>query len=269
MTDGNAGSGRVITLLTDFGLRDSFVGTMKGVLLGIAPHATLVDIGHDLPPHDIRAGAFSLASAWRYFPTGTIHLAVVDPEVGSSRRAIAFEWQGHWFVGPENGLFGSVFGEVEERPARWSGVELPSHSRSWDSRISTTFHGRDVFAPGAAFLARGDRLESLGRAIGFDVVPSWPDPVLGREWDRGEIIAIDRFGNAITNIRPRGSGRFETESELVFTLRDHYAEVRRSDPLAVVGSASYGELSIREGDAAGRFRLKVGQPIWWYPVDPA
>lgn len=259
-----------VTLLTDFGLRDPYVGIMKGVIARLAPEARFIDLCHDLPPQDVRAGAYALSTAWRYFPANTIHLAVVDPGVGSARVPVAFEFGGHHFVGPDNGLFGAVWSEEVEFDgdppsppvARdLSGLPAPDGG---DGVRSSTFHGRDLFAPAAGRLARGDALESLGSATRLSDVRPWPAPVRDGPVVRGEVIAIDRFGNLITNIRPTGPGRFRSGRE--FPRVDHYAEVAVGDALSLVGSAGYGELSVRDGSAADRFDRSVGDPVTWEPA---
>lgn len=263
-----------VTLLTDFGMRDPYVGIMKGVIARLAPDARCIDLCHDLPPQDVRAGAYALSTAWRYFPMGTIHLAVVDPGVGSSRAPVAFEFAGHRFVGPDNGLFGAVWSEGSECSAEGSDVPpTPPAARDLSAlpppdggagRRSSTFHGRDLFAPAAGRLARGDTLESLGRATRLSDVRPWPAPVREGAVVRGEIIAIDRFGNLITNIRPSGPGRFRSGHE--FPRVDHYAQVAGGVALSLVGSAGYGELSVRDGSAAERFDRSVGDPVIWEPA---
>src|SRR5262245_43631822 len=152
-------TGRIVTLTTDFAQRDPFVGVMKGVILGICGDATLIDLTHEIAPFDIREGAVALESAWRFFPMGTIHVAVVDPGVGSRRRALALESGGHYFVGPDNGLFSFALARD-----KWSAVSIEA-SAYRRHEVSRTFHGRDVFAPAAGHLASGVPLENLGPRI--------------------------------------------------------------------------------------------------------
>src|SRR5213596_810645 len=185
----------VIALLTDFGTRDHYAGTMKGVALGICPDATLVDISHDLPAHDVLAGALELAAAYKYFPAGTIFLVVVDPGVGSTRRGIAAESGDHKFVSPDNGVLTAVF---DEHPPKRV-VEL-TERRYARPTVSRTFEGRDRFAPAAAWLAKGIQLAALGRPIGEIQRLEMPAPESSPDAVRGVVVRVDRFGNLVTNI---------------------------------------------------------------------
>ena len=178
----------VIALLTDFGTRDHYAGTMKGVALGICPDATFVDITHDIPPHDVLAGAVELGASYRYFPAGTIFLVVVDPGVGSTRRSIAAEAGGHRFVAPDNGVLTLAFKETPPRRV----VEL-TERRYARPIISRTFEGRDRFAPAAAWLAKGTDLSGLGRALTSWHTLAVPEPALGKDQIVGEVLRVDRF----------------------------------------------------------------------------
>src|SRR5437667_4359322 len=185
----------VIALLTDFGTRDHYAGTMKGVALGICPDATLVDISHEVPAHDVVGGALELAAAYRYFPPGTIFLAVVDPGVGSTRRGIAAEAGEFKFVAPDNGVLTAVFDE--HAPKRV--VELTERKYARPT-VSRTFEGRDRFAPAAAWLAKGIELVALGRPVGAIQRLDLPQPEVDAERIAGQVLRVDRFGNLITNI---------------------------------------------------------------------
>src|SRR5437867_6090473 len=185
----------VIALLTDFGTRDHYAGTMKGVALGICPDATLVDITHELPAHDVVGGALELAAAYRYFPAGTIFLVVVDPGVGSTRRGIAAEAGEYKFVAPDNGVLTVV---LDEHPAKRV-VEL-TERRYARPTVSRTFEGRDRFAPAAAWLAKGIELSALGRPAGSVHRIELPRPQVDEGRVIGEVLRVDRFGNLITNI---------------------------------------------------------------------
>jgi S-adenosylmethionine hydrolase len=186
----------VVTFTTDFGTRDSFVGIMKGVVLSRCPDAQLVDLTHEVPPQQIRTGALRLASAAPFFTAGTVHLVVVDPGVGSERRAIAIAAHGQRFVGPDNGVL-----SLAARPgaADWRAVEL-TESSFWQPIVSTTFHGRDIFAPIAGELARGVPFESIGKRIGSIVTIDLPGPRRSGNTIEGIVLDIDRFGNLATNI---------------------------------------------------------------------
>jgi len=186
---------RFISLTTDFGLSDWFVGTMKGVIYRINPRVTVVDLTHDLLPGDIRAGSFALAAAYRYFPKGTIHVAVVDPGVGTDRKAIAVRTADYFFVGPDNGVLS--FALRKERIKSIHALENKTH---FLKPLSQTFHGRDIFAPVAAELSRGLAIRKLGPAVHDLVHLPWPEPRHRQGSIKGEVVYIDRFGNAITNI---------------------------------------------------------------------
>lgn len=238
----------VITLTTDMGYADGYVGAMKGVILEISPRATVVDIAHDIPAGDVAYGAFVLATAVPYFPQGSIHVAVVDPEVGSTaRRAIAMESSGQYLVGPDNGLF-SLLCSRDCRTVSLSSKDFHL------SEVSFTFHGRDIFAPAAAHLAEGSAFDSLGTTV--------HDPVLldlltvkdtGTEL-LGSVIHVDRFGNLITNLKPlRLKGRTIVNVSVgdleVRGLKRSYSEVKPGEPLALWGSLGYLELGVNRGRA--------------------
>src|SRR3954462_3802051 len=185
----------VIALLTDFGTTDHYAGTMKGVALGICPDATLVDISHDLPPHDVFGAALELAAAYKYFPAGTIFLVVVDPGVGSARRGIAAESGDYRFVAPDNGGLTIV---LDDHPPKRL-VELTERKYARPT-VSRTFEGRDRFAPAAAWLAKGVDITALGRSAGSIYRLQVPQPQLADGQITGQVLRIDRFGNLITNI---------------------------------------------------------------------
>src|SRR6267143_4655414 len=227
----------VIALLTDFGLRDHYAGTVKGVILGICPDVTLVDISHDVPPHDVLAGALELAASYRYFPAGTIFLAVVDPGVGSARRGIAAEAGEYRFVGPDNGVLGVV---LDEHPPRRV-VEL-SDRRYARPTVSRTFEGRDRFAPAAAWLAKGTDLGALGRSAASVQRLEVPQPEIDANRVVGQVVRVDRFGNLITNIDHR---TFERLADRALDLRigahqvskvvSTYADIAPGEVCALVG----------------------------------
>src|SRR5882672_5106726 len=185
----------VIALLSDFGTRDHYAGTMKGVMTGICPDATLIDITHEIAPHDVVEGALQLAASYRYFPAGTIFLAIVDPGVGSPRRGIAAEAGDFRFVAPDNGVLTAVLRETPPKRV----VEL-TERRYARPTVSRTFEGRDRFAPAAAWLAKGIQLAALGRPISDVQRLDIPLPSVSPEGLNGEVLRVDRFGNLITNI---------------------------------------------------------------------
>jgi S-adenosylmethionine hydrolase len=193
----------VIALLSDFGSRDHYVGSMRGVMLGICPDITLVDITHDIEPHDVLSGALQLAAAFKYFPAGTIFLAVVDPGVGSSRRGLAAEAGGYRFVAPDNGLLTAVFRELAPKRT----VEL-TERRYARPTVSRTFEGRDRFAPAAAWLAKGIQLQALGRPVAQPVALDLPAPKVEESTLEATVLLVDRFGNLISNIDRKTFDRF-------------------------------------------------------------
>src|SRR5450631_3340242 len=202
---------RLITFTTDFGLSDHFVGVMKGVVAGIAPAARVVDISHNVAPYNVTEAAFIIAEAWPYFPKRTVHVVVVDPGVGSARRPILAEAGGHFFIAPDNGVLSMVFDAAPHK------VRVISNPKFMRREISRTFHGRDVFAPVAAHLAKGAQPATFGKLI-HDYVRTWsarPSPKGKDSW-HGTILKVDRFGNLITNFAAR---EFATISTRPFEMR--------------------------------------------------
>lgn len=241
----------IITLLTDFGTSDGYVGEMKGVLLTELPDATLVDITHEVPQHDVEIGRLTLARYWRRFPAGTVHVAVVDPGVGSSRAALAVQSDDRFLVGPDNGLLSPALLVGDARVVELS---IPAYA-------SATFHGRDVFAPAAARLASGARVDALGATVTDPVIRRTPEPHRAATGELiGEIIAVDRFGNAITNLVAMRGGRIEVRGREI-PLRRTYADLRPGEPGAVVGSTGLIEIVMREGRAADGLELSRGTRV--------
>lgn len=254
----------VIALLTDFGTRDHYAGTMKGVALGICPDATLVDVTHDIPPHDVLGGALELAASYKYFPSGTIFLAVVDPGVGSQRRAIAAESAGYRFVAPDNGVL--TLALRESPPKRV--VEL-TERRYARPTVSRTFEGRDRFAPAAAWLAKGVELSALGRPLtSWHVLPV-PEPAIESDRVTGEVLRVDRFGNLVTNVDRRAFERLAAVGAIEISAGTHavekvvatYAEVEQGAVCALFGSTDHLEIAVSGGNAAERLGLARGAPI--------
>jgi len=257
----------VIALLTDFGSRDHYAGTMKGVALGICPDATLVDITHDLPPHDVLAGALELAASYRYFPAGTIFLVVVDPGVGSGRRGIAAEAGEYRFVAPDNGVLGLVFEEAAPKKV----VEL-TERRYARPTVSRTFEGRDRFAPAAAWMAKGIELSALGRPAGSLHPLEWPHPQVAADRIGGEVLRVDRFGNLITNIDRKTFDRFASadakgtiEIQLggqpVGRMVSTYADAEAGELCALFGSTEHLEFAANGSSAAVTLNLGRGAPV--------
>lgn len=258
----------ILTFTTDFGTRDWFVGTMKGVALGINPRARIVDLTHEIQPGDIRAGAFALMAGCRYFPKGTVHMVVVDPGVGSSRRAIAVQTNDYFFVGPDNGVLSWALAHE-----RIKSVRRLEESKYFLNNISRTFHGRDIFSPVGAHLSKGLPIQRLGREVKDWIRLPWPQPTKSREVIRGEVIYIDRFGNAITNFesQPEFNGRsaiceVNARRKARCQLADFYGAVPANRAVAVFGSSGYLEFAVNGGSAARKFGIEIGDSVGLRPA---
>jgi S-adenosylmethionine hydrolase len=253
----------IVALLTDFGTRDHYVGTMKGVILSVCPEATLVDITHDIPAHDIVAGALELAAAYRYFPAGTVFVAIVDPGVGSDRRGIAADAGGYRFVGPDNGLLSLAL--RENGVARV--VELCERKFARPT-ISRTFEGRDRFAPAAGWLARGTDLRAFGPLVLDPLTLDLPRATATAAGLEGEVVRVDRFGNLITNIDQDALARFAADDIEVQIQDRHiarivqtYGDVAAGDLCALVGSSGHLEIAQNSGNAADALRAGRGAVV--------
>jgi S-adenosylmethionine hydrolase len=254
----------IITLTTDFGLRDWFVGTLKGVLLGIAENANVVDITHEIPPADIRAAAFALRAAYEFFPSGTVHVAVVDPGVGGRRAAIAIRTAKYMFVAPDNGVLSLV---LEQDPALE--IRRLENSSYFLPLVSRTFHGRDVFAPVAAHLSRGVPMADLGPELREIVRLEVPAPRFGPGRLYGAVVYIDRFGNAITNLPHKAVEALAGTAREIrvavnnsgLPLCDSYNSVESGQALGILGSSGYLEIAVNQGHAANALGLKIDSPI--------
>jgi S-adenosylmethionine hydrolase len=245
----------VITLLTDFGTSDGYVGEVKGVLVSGAPGAMVLDISHEVRAQDVDGARLAVARYWRRFPKGTVHLVVVDPGVGSARAAIAVASDGRYLVGPDNGVLSPA---LLARDARVVSLPLPAHA-------SNTFHGRDVFAPAAAALAAGVPLEELGAPFDSPIVRRTPEARrLGDGRVLGEVISVDRFGNLITNIVAMNGGSVDVASRSL-EVRRAYADVRIGEVTALVGSLGFVEIAVRDGSAAALLGAGKGAPVLFHP----
>ncbi|MEJ7809098.1 MAG: SAM-dependent chlorinase/fluorinase [Gemmatimonadaceae bacterium] len=249
----------LITLLTDFGTADGYVGEMKGVLFALAPDITIVDIAHDVPPQDVEVARLALARYWRRFPPGTIHMVVVDPGVGSSRLGLGAFSGERYVVGPDNGVLSAAL--------LLPGAEVVALTEP--PRASATFHGRDVFAPAAAYLARGEPLAALGRAHTDPVLRRTPEPRRLEDGAiSGQVIAVDRFGNLMTNlIAPRG-GRVSCAGRDVGDIRRTYADAAEGSPVALIGSSGLVEIAVRDGSAARALGAARGAEVTLRPPRP-
>ena len=254
----------VIALLTDFGTRDHYAGTMKAVVLGLCPDATLVDITHNIPPHDVMTAALELAASYKYFPSGTIFLVVVDPGVGSARRGIAADTGEFRFVAPDNGVLTAV---LKETPAKRV-VEL-TERRYARPTVSRTFEGRDRFAPAAGWLGKGVDLSALGRSAGNIQQLVIPVPEVGEDLLAGEVLRVDRFGNLVTNIDRKLFEKFTHANGIEITAASHrvgrviatYAEASPNEVCALFGSTDHLEIAVNAGSASEQLNLSRGAPV--------
>jgi S-adenosylmethionine hydrolase len=250
----------VITLLSDFGLRDYFVGAVKGVMLSLNPDVTFVDISHEIPPQDIFTGAFTLSQTYLCFPPGTIHLAVVDPGVGTERKVLAATAAGHYFVAPDNGILTYIMEANEDFVAHE--VTADHYFRK---PVSATFHGRDIFAPVAAWISRRIDLHQLGPVLQSPV--RLQIPALKRVQDaliQGTILAVDRFGNLTTNLKLEDISmpfKILADQREITALRKTYGEGMPGEIIIVPGSAGFLEIAIKGGSAAAALNMKPGALI--------
>jgi S-adenosylmethionine hydrolase len=251
----------VIAILSDFGSRDHYAGTMKGVILGICPEATIVDVTHEIAAHDVLEGALQLAATYRYFPAGTVFLVVVDPGVGSARRGIAAEAGDYRFVAPDNGVLTVALRETPPRKV----VEL-SERRYARPTVTRTFEGRDRFAPAAAWIAKGTQLAALGRAVTDYQRIDVPAVDAGGAVLSGMVLLVDRFGNLVTNIDRRTFEAFAKQGPIrivvggpggqpVDRLVSTYAEIGPGEVCALFGSSDHLELAANADSAAEKLRL--------------
>ncbi len=265
---------RIITLTTDFGTSDAYVGIMKGVILGINPNTQIVDLTHAIPPQDICEAAFSIYAAYRYFPKGTIHIIVVDPGVGSGRQAIVSHVDNAFFVCPDNGVLSYLLHSVENEGGHPVDSVAIQNSAYCLPEVSNTFHGRDIFAPVAAHLSLGVPLDNIGPAVPTLVQLPIHVPALSGNTLTGQIVKIDRFGNAITNIPETAIARLESASTAdmpVYEIRvgsarlnrlnRAYAESGIGEPLAIIGSYGLLEIAINGGNAKEGLAIKRGDPV--------
>jgi S-adenosylmethionine hydrolase len=255
----------IITLLTDFGTKDHYVASMKGVILNINPECLLIDITHEVNPHDIEQGAFILANAYSYFPKGTIHLSVVDPGVGGSRKPIVLITHNYFFVGPDNGLLSLV---VQKEKVKQ--VVAITQKKYFLSKVSNTFHGRDIFAPVAAHLSLGIKPNAFGHEINSLKELGLQKPVVKKRRLLGEILHIDTFGNLVSNIDEEKLSQFiqnrpfaiRVGGKVISVLKNGYWDGKKGELIALLGSGGFLEISIREGNAERLLKVKKGDPIW-------
>lgn len=255
---------KIITLLTDFGTRDGYLAVMKGVILGIAPRVQIVDITHEVAPQDVREGSFTLARCAPWFPPGSVHVAVVDPGVGSARRALAARLGDRFFVTPDNGLISLVYQQAVQNNA---GVEMVQLDRPqfWLPQVSRSFHGRDVFAPVAAHLVNGAALNELGSPLNDPVLLPIAQPVPTSTGWRGEVIHIDHFGNLACNLRRQHlAGLVQPVLQAAgrsAPLVQAYADAQPGELAALLDSAGWLSLAVVNGSAAQWLGVKPGDAV--------
>lgn len=252
-----------IALITDFGTKDWFVGSMKAVINRINPHASMVDITHHVAPGDIHAGAFVLNNCFHFFPKSTVFVAVIDPGVGSQRQGIVVHTKDYFFVGPDNGIFSRIIQTCDNH--RVYRIENPLYC---NTPISTTFHGRDIFAPVGAHLSQGIAPTDFGQRLHTWVTISWPKPTVIQNKICGEIVYIDHFGNAITTI---DSSYFNYQKKQTYTVLIkgkepipfcfYYHQVEEKMPLALINSSNLLEIAVRDGNAAQQLDLHKGLAV--------
>jgi S-adenosylmethionine hydrolase len=257
----------IITLSTDFGWEDGYIGVMKGVILTINPDCRIVDLAHHIPPHDVMEAAFVLGQTYSFFPPGTIHVAVVDPGVGGARKPLVVEAGDYLFVGPDNGCFTLVLKQEKEVRA----YEL-AEERFRLPRVSQTFHGRDIFAPAAAHLSLGIAPEEMGPAVDIHELTTIaiPKPVLDEKGILGEVIRVDHFGNLITNISQEALGAFapdgtielEIKGEKIKGLKSSYEEGGAGEIIALWGSAGFIEIALKQGNLHRERGWGRGENVW-------
>ncbi len=257
----------IITLLTDFGTKDAYVAAMKGVILQICPEARVIDLSHQVRKFDIRHGAFLLSQAAPYFPEGTIHVAVIDPGVGTERRRIIVEGRRSYYLGPDNGVL--IIAAKRDGMVRAVGITNPRYILPNPSK---TFEGRDVFAPASAHLANGVDPQEFGEPVDGSVQPPFVEPFVGGNRILGEVLHIDDFGNLITNVSRQnlltigvheGSSLKVRVGERVEVLRfcRTYGEVAEGTPLLIVGSSGFVEVSVNRGNASTSFGAEAGETV--------
>lgn len=259
----------IITLMTDFGIKDGNVGIMKGVISGICPDAKLIDLSHMVGPQNIREAALILARSAPYFPKGTIHVVVVDPGVGTQRRPMAARIGDWFYVGPDNGTITLLLERAEQEswPCEFVNLDKPKY---WLENVSYVFHGRDIFSPSAAHLANGLQLKELGTVINDPVRLQLPKPVQIEDGWRGEAIHIDHFGNVASNIRTENLGGMLDRREKISVhfngvevkgMVKTFGERPEGELVALMGSTGNLILSVVNGNAAARLNARVGDPI--------
>ncbi len=254
---------KIIAILTDFGLKDPYVGVIKAIMLGINPNVVLVDFSHEVESQNIKEAAFLLRCYYKDFPKDSIFLAVVDPGVGSKRRAILVRTRDYFFVGPDNGIFSFLF--LEEPHYTCYSLE---NKHFFKEAISSTFHARDIFAPVCAYLSCGIKPEDFGPKIEDPIILKGISPNKKDNCVEGEVLHIDKFGNLITNIHPKVCEEFLKRSHLTIYIKDQevpfvttYSDVKPGELLSLWGSSKFLEISVNQGSATDRLNVRLGEKV--------
>jgi S-adenosylmethionine hydrolase len=253
----------VITLTTDFGLQDYYVSAMKAVMLGIAPETCLIDISHEIPSQDIMAGSWILQNSAMLFPDETVHTVVVDPGVGTDRKPIALQVENQFFVGPDNGIFSLLIKERDYKAVRLT------NKKYWRANPSNTFPGRDIFAPVAAHLSRGVKLEDLGDPVEELTTYRWTVPIADKDGLEGMVIHIDKFGNLVTNLSSElleevidgKKVKIYVGTFILDEIATTFASVTEGEPVAYIGSSGMLEIGINKGDACKMLGVQKGAQV--------
>jgi S-adenosylmethionine hydrolase len=255
----------IITLTTDYGTNDHLAGTLKGVILKIVPDATVVDITHQVNAFDLLDGALAIGSAYSYFPARTIHVVVVDPGVGTARRPLLVSAGNQYFVAPDNGVLSMIYEREHDVVARHANVE-----HYYLRPLSKTFHGRDIFAPVAAWLAKGAQIGSMGEEITDYKKFAMPKPKAANGHVKGVVMRVDAFGNLLTNFRAEdlptgalagGTIKFQVGTHSVTRIVDTFALGKKSEPVAFVGSSGYVEIGVNKGNASQALAIGRGAAV--------
>ncbi len=252
---------KIITLLTDFGTKDGYTGAVKGVIKRINPQAEVLDVTHDIGSHDVLGAAFALNSFYGYFPKGTVHLAVVDPGVGSGRQALLIRTKDFFFVGPDNGIFSFIYQKKD-----LTDIILISNKKYFLAELSSTFHARDIFAPVAAYLSLGVRADQFGSPAKECMKFTLPEPVPKGKSLKGQIIHVDHFGNLITNVttdllRKAKNVEIVVRKTKIKKISRSYFEINEKGLGALIGSSGFLELAANQDSAQKLLKAKVGDPI--------
>ncbi len=260
----------IIALLTDFGLKDNFVGVMKGVIYKINPETKIVDLCHNIKPQDIKEAMFILKNSYRYFPEGTIFTVVVDPQVGSERKALIIKTKEYFFVAPDNGVLSFLQKDEIEK------IIQITQEKYFLKPVSNTFHGRDIFGPVSAYISKGEKLENFGHEIKEITSIKFPEPIIKKNCLIGEVIYIDRFGNLITNIDEKIFNNFVKNHKFEIQVKNHrikklslsYTESKNKKPIALFNSFNSLEISIYQTNTSKHLNIKEGAEIKICIVNP-